>query len=317
MKGQLDIQFQWIYVIIAGGTFLLLFFFAFKACTASNDDRVEVAGVRTAASLMSNAVWEPASPESVRNVTIHAQASCVAGTLTLTQGDSSAQIQRTPAFIPPLLSGRSSFIVRSFAYEADGIPGIGYGNILYIYDENTYYYTLDYPMPGSSATTREGFRDIDVPSGAKTLVLVTGSAESLQGLQVPRTTASVYAVAAKPDGTIDFYSRNGQTLERKGGATYAGDEMRLGAMIAATPGNYQCAKANFVQRARDIAKIYVARSTRLVDEGLPQACADQHALAIDILGRQMDDDQFIAALRDRRLMDGQMTLNALDCPVIA
>lgn len=321
MKGQLDISFQWIYVIMAGGAFLILFLLIFKACTQGEERRSDAVTVRTAATMLSAAAWEP---ESLRNLTVEADVSCVGGVLTLSRGEVYSQIERTPVFLPPRLDGRISTMVVPITHEADGTPAIAYGNVLYVIDENTHYYVFDgISVPGRNvheiaATGAQALTALEnepVPEGAAAIVIVSRETD-LTSVRLPDTRAAAYGVNVDA-GIVRFYGRSGNALALRNTTTYQGDELMAGAIISGSAETYTCSKRNFAQRVRGITNIYAERATMLLASGQPAACNNELGVALQVWPAGLDDDTLLSRIRDPRLLTAQRTLHELDCPVIA
>jgi hypothetical protein len=328
MKGQLEVSFQWVYVLIAGGAFLLMFFFVFKSCTESGDERAQGMSVRATANAISLAAWQEGSV----NFTFAADVSCVGDVLTLQalEGTARSQLDQVPAFLPPRLAGKSNVVTREVALTQTGVPSIRLGNVVYALDERTRYYVqrshetrLKHVLGNSpSIIYVDSFSNLQVPGGVETVVLV---GDNLPAVTLPQTKAKVYGVTLSEPQAI-FYTASNDRLGSPKVELYTGDYMMVGAVVAARPQTYRCAKENFARRTGAVLGIYHTRNENLaidfqnIPDPRTQVCIEPlmraNLLIFNLIdGRSARLDDLSTATTP--LMTHQRTLQGLGCPVIA
>jgi hypothetical protein len=313
MKGQLEISFQWIYVVIAGGAFLLIFFLVFKGCVEAGEQQAQVSNVRTAANAIGTQSWQ----EGARNITLNADVSCVGGVLTLRSNDAASQLEQVPAFLSPLLHGQSLLITEEVNLEQYGTPSIRLGNVLYGIDRNTRYYIvrdagnrherLAEHVAAPNIKTVDSFASItDVPSTTNGVVIVAWSAPP-PTLQVPDV--PVYVLWVRSDTEIEFRTYDGgYTIA--GTSSYGGDYMLAGAMVSGRKSSYDCSKQNFYKRTRDVLDVYARRNQAILPQ-VPESCRQQLQQADPLLRGDIE------ALFSSNIMRIQAALNSMSCPVVA
>ena len=311
MKGQLEVSFQWIYVVLAGGAFLLMFFFVFKGCTDANEQQISTGSVRSAATAISSAVWQ----EAQRNITLDADVACVGEVLTLRTDSASTQLEQAPAFLSPALKGEVFLLTREVNIRQQGTPSIRLGNVVYGIDANTHYYVIKdqsrryedvLELSVRNIRLAEQVQNIKVPSTANALVIISWSQPQIpQAPNIP-----VYAVWVKSPTQVEFLKVEDGRLVSKGVSNYENQEMLLGAVIAAQYSTYECGKRNFFGRAQQVIDIYNMRVDDLRGE-VDESCRPTLQQASSILSGS------VSSIMTSSIMSQQATLNGLGCPVVA
>jgi hypothetical protein len=321
MKGQVEVTFHWMYVLIAGGAFLLIFFFAMRSCTQATEERADTLQIRSAASTISLLAWQPRVNTSLYLKGV--QVSCPAGTLTLSSGQESTPLDQIPAFLSPELDGDVQFITQDLAIET--LPQIQLGNALYGIDQDTYYLIVRGQATNrlSEILSSRQVKQINeedlaselraVPLTAKAIVIASEHLPDDNILTISET--AVYWVALQQ--SLSFYERQGQRFSQTGTASYAGDELAAGAVVAAKVQSYRCAAASVATRARNVLLVAQERSKSME---LSQSCQPHHARVqaeLDELAAKKGVEYLASALSSSTLKSEQRALYEISCPVIA
>jgi hypothetical protein len=301
MKGQLEVSFQWVYVLLAGGAFLVMFFFIFRACTTQGEDRIQTSALTVQTQSLNAIVWRAGE----KNITLDSIPVCAGGTLTLTKDGKSLQLN-APAFLSPKL-GKSTAVTKEVALQASGTPALPFGNVVYVMDQSTPYYVImdanqQYKeittlLPQVKTLTAESV----IPANA-----IVASYGSLNGK------GGKYGVAFTDDEII-FYAKGSSGLQEVRRLSGAGAFLRAGALIAATPELYSCAKDQAAKRASYLQALYSERIGELPESDCTQTL--------------LEANQTLARAAPTAFLDGtspdatklllyQQALNGMGCPVI-
>jgi hypothetical protein len=301
MKGQLEVSFQWVYVLLAGGAFLVMFFFIFRACTTQGEDRIQTSALTAQTQALNAVVWQTGE----KNMTLDAIPVCAEGTLMLTKDDKSLQLN-APAFVSPKI-GKSTAVTKEVALHASGIPALPFGNVVYVIDQSTpYYIIVDADQQYKEITTllpqvKTLAAESVVPANA-----IVASYESLSGK------GGKYGVTFT-DEEIIFYAKSSNGLQEVRRLTGAGVFLRAGALITATPETYSCAKDQAAKRAGYLQALYSERIGELPESECTQTLLEANqALARAAPTAFLD----VTSSDATKLLLYQQALNGMGCPVI-
>lgn len=332
-RGQLEISFQWIYVLIAGGSFLVLFFFIIKGCSDSGTAAASASSLKTAATALTGIAWQTGTR---MNMTMpEAEVICPAGSLSLSNGENVVSMDRLPAFLPPSVGGRTRIITSEVTLARSQIPAIPLGSVLYGIDENTRYLLVtDGSGPRGAAAAAMATRIGALLSHPNVRV---GTSSELAALQLPRTTKTI--IVARFDGeasssalsslpvlssippntkvyglvmnqnaqTVTFSSWDGAMYTTAnvagsvgGVSVYYGDALAAGAIVAGKRSTFDCGKTALVDRMRRLTGIYESRAATLKsDLDVSVECrakiGEGHA-ALGALNAMISTDFYLEAL---------------------
>lgn len=332
-RGQLEISFQWIYVLIAGGAFLVFFFFIIKGCSDSGTAAASAGSLKTAATALTGIAWQTGTR---MNMTMpEAEIICPAGSLSISNGDNVASMDRLPAFISPSVGGRTRIITNEVTLARSQIPAIPLGSALYGIDENTRYLLVtDGVGPGGAAAAAMATRigallshpnvrvgksaDLaasQLPRTTKTIIVAKfdgGLSSSLPVLSSIPSTAKVYGVVInQATQTIEFSSWDGTTYTISavagsvgGVSSYYGDALAAGAIVAGKRSTFDCGKTALVDRMRRLTGIYESRALTLKNDlDVSVECRAKIGEGYDALrslNAKTDADIYLEALLDNR-----------------
>lgn len=345
-KGQLGSSFQWIFVIIGGGVFLVFFFFVIKSCTDTGDDRIEAISLFSAGEKLKAAAWQG---DTVQNISIEpSYVSCPTGsavTLSTISGNTPVTLDDAPVFLPPELSGRLSMVTRQVVIGENTESPMVLGGSVYGLDENTHYFIIQdiagqyrkvYDLLPRTKNIRLVFMDdvinpdsFKTPRSATTAVVVTPStAVALEQVVLPDEPQRFLGVALDPvythgGGIVSFYTRNGDRLAKKASDIYVARQLGAGAAIAGSATNYKCANKAFTDRMRYTTLLYEARANELANTPevniLCQAGLNAATNILLTINSQQSDEEYREVFsRDSwKLMNAQISLLDSACPVIA
>jgi len=356
-RGQQEATFQWVFALLAGGVFFVMFFLAFKGCAETSTEATGTLGLKAAKEKLATMAWEP---DTTTSMTLSQVAvTCPAGVITLSSQATQPQtLDYVPVFLPPFLDGKIVTVSKQLALVQEGTPSIPLGNALYAIDESVLYLVTDQAVfdtvqrvLGSHKTIvvvdeePTSVKDYAVPSHIKTLVIVE------EGIVLnsvpPQTTAKVYGIVVELDdvgsgGVIGFAKRtsaghweniDGQNPRMK----YFDEYQLVGAIISGKKPTYACTRKVLVDRMRILTKIYEKRLKKMSGDnsfdppdGLLKDCKPHVDKALGLLyldgnykgiNEQTNDDSYLAALYNTNpvssLMNYQSLLYGLNCPVIA
>lgn len=330
-KAQFGISFQWIYVVLAGGAFLIMFLFLVRGCSQQSEQQIQGAGVVSAARQLDAMTWQG---KTRRNITVQPAETVCSGTLTLQADDASATLDHVPAFLSPELSG--ALLVETVPVElgAESASPLSLGSALYGFDSSTYYLVVRDPLGRQrdiiALLPERNVRVIEpgdvslpdrlrLPETARTGIIVTTSGVDLRNAILPDEPARYLGIAVQPQaavgGIVRYYGREGASLDESDVVAYDGQDMLRGALAAAQEETYECAKDNFIRRARYLTLIYQNRTQELLGKSSCDAVLQRaHDDLADINGKE--DDAYLASLFSSRLVMHQVSLLDRGCPVI-
>jgi hypothetical protein len=301
MKGQLEISFQWLYVLLAGGAFLVMFFFVFRACTQQGDERMQVGALRTQAASLNSFSWQLGE----RNITLDANAACIGGSLLLTKEDTSSSLNG-PIFLSPKLA-KSTSSTKEFVLSMPGVPALPLGNIEYVIDQSTQYYILtDAGQKYKEITAILPQVRTIAPSASIPADAIVASYDSLSGK------SGRYGISFTDDEII-FYSRTSNGLQEVRRIKSSGAPLRAGALIAATPESYSCTKDQIVKRASYLQNLYSRRIGALPESDCTPTLIEANNTLTQATPLSLLDPDSQSA---QRVLLYQQTLNGMGCPVI-
>ncbi|HIH24704.1 TPA: hypothetical protein HA251_06750 [Candidatus Woesearchaeota archaeon] len=349
-RGQLEVSFQWIYVLIAGGAFLFLFLFLIKGCSDSETAAASAGSLKNAATALAGIAWQTGAR---MNMTMpDAQVICPASSLSLSNGDNVASMDRLPAFLPPSVGGRTRIITTEVMLARSQTPAIPLGSVLYGIDENTRYLLVtDGSGSGAAAAmaTRIGvllshpnvrvgdaatLTASQLPRTTKTIIVARfdgGASSSLPVLPSIPSNANVYGVVINQvTQTVEFSTWNGATYvatavagadgSGNGVSVHSGDTLAAGAIVAGRKPTYDCGKTALVDRMHRLTAIYESRASTLKsDPGVSAECrikmGEGHA-TLRTLNAMTSADSYLEALLEQGVpggpAQGMSLLNAQD-----
>jgi|GEM_PF-4028395 len=317
-KGQIESSFQWIYVLVAGGSFLIIFFFLIRGCTDQNQDETSAYALSQTANKLSTAVLQG---NTQANTTLaESRMRCPAGTLAVTSKERSSPVASFPIFTPQYVGGTAQLRSEDVFISTANAPPIRVGNVLYVIDQDTFYYVeqdvaIEHPkalkaIASSNVRVVPLLSAVLVPDGAKHVVFVTKSG----------------FIPTPPDPRISVVKIDGQTVAF--GTSPAQMETAetevfvAGAIITADTELYRCAKDDFAGRARLLLNI---SQSRLKNALLDPSCvtpANSQKDAILTLLSSTDNNVFLNKLftttidPTKKLLAAQYALYATShCPV--
>ncbi|MBR9700257.1 hypothetical protein GOV11_00120 [Candidatus Woesearchaeota archaeon] len=293
-RGQLGQSFQWIFVIVAGGAFLVFFAMLFRTCAQIGDEQIKGINIYSVSEKLQSGAWKG---DTVEVVTIEESlASCPADSVTIIGGGQAAPMDRAPVFIPPALGGEMTIVTRRAEIARNTESPIIIGGVVYAFDQDTYYIVvqdiqqqewrklIDILPDGlnikliSSGEVRD-IENLQVPESAKTAVLVSTNPANLdlmtQGLKLPSKPDRYYGVmlnfkdtTSDGGGTARFYVREGDRFvpaRKNNRLNYATYHLATGAMVAADYDNFRCANEAFTERLRIITTLHEFRARIISD----------------------------------------------------
>lgn len=298
MKGQLEISFQWIFVVLAGGAFLVIFFLLFRSCTNQGDEQVQASVLKYQAATINGAVWQPGEKSS----TLDAIPACAGGTPTLNKNDLALPIT-VPAFLSPTL-GKTTIVTKEIALSAPATPTLPLGNVLYGIDLSTNYYVVK----DSDEKYKELIAFLPQVKAADTI-----PDDAIVASYRPFTTEDGKYGVSFTEEQVTFYSKGPSGWVEVKTVPAAGIVLQAGALIAADPVIFGCAKEQLVRRVTYLQTLYSARISALPASD----CTPTLAAANTVLSRSAATDLLNPDSQNSlQLVRYQQALNGMRCPVI-
>ncbi len=290
-KGQMESSFQWVYVIIAGGSFLLIFFMLFRSCSSAGEIKQDAQAITATATALSSVGWQSNLQKnfSVPEVSVL----CPVGSLTLhSTGAKSIDkpIDRVPIFFSSNMGGLLRVIMRNISIDMGSSGSISYGTVGYAIDANTYYFLIKDDDDHSSAFSqgKKFYESINgtnikfvkydslevelnkIPSSAHGVVIVAFDARNTDTIDSLIANIDPKITFVRLQGnSIEFFKKSGTRLVSEGSTTNIDSRFALGAIVSGDKVLYLCTKNVILERARKITIIYGLRAEQIARSESP------------------------------------------------
>ena len=286
-KKAFEIQFNWIFILVAGAAIIV--FFASVITKNKNVSEIStnaivlksVESIITGASISTDTISTIEIPNS--NIEVRCNR--------VSSGGASKQFSNLVLFAPGLIKG-NKLITQTLPFNAPYRAT----NILYMTSPS-----LRYIIIGDSDTAREINKSLplelkkefyDVPliknSNNYKVRFIVFNDDMIDFPQALKNMPDfdVTAVKVKGDiskGTIDFYQKNAQSWELIATSAYLGKPSLIGAVYSDSAEAYECNMKNIFSRLNLITKIYSQRTTALIAKY--ERCKDFYNDALNHLGK--------------------------------
>lgn len=350
-NAQLEASFQWIYVIIAGGTFLLLSFFIFRSCATSSQNINSANSFDSGVTSLDSLAWQVSPKSSVSSVSFpDSVAICPAGTITLKDNKLQKSLDRMPIFISPSVGDNTTIFTREVSLPASG--ALRLGTMVYAVDSRIEYLIIDEKNNGATSAYPGMISDeLDVPNvkvidmdslgteignhKSADLVIVSfenspmntvGTSEGINVFGRKAFFIQAKSVGIPLNHNLEFYEANSTGWILKGYSNYTDESFLTGAIVSANMQNYECSKNAVIDRMNKITLIYENRSSYLSNSAsLSVECKALHAnasLQLNALNKMYAAKKYNAYLstlfaeNNNKLRQYQDIIFGIDCPVI-
>ena len=335
-KAAVEIQFNWIFVLIAGAAILMLFATIMVKQKSSADATARATLLRTMSSLAIGAETSP----GITNVLELPKATLNFECNRIRVSSSSQPFSKMMLFAPWSVQ-TPQLVVHTKEWS---IP-YHVANVVYLSSPQIHYILVaDASNTAFASTIQKLFPDklsveIVLPSSSFTYendehvrVVYLNSApaalhDSFENVDDKSVTA-VSIIGNINSGTATFYQKTGTSwgFGSASGHPYLGPEMLLGAIFASAPGpnteeNYACIATNIKQRATIVTEIYSQRTTSLIASQDDSCDPDyeQGRVYLDTLADTFNSpssDLTSAANAMAALKEANHRLEKLSCPLL-
>ena len=291
-KKAFEIQFNWIFVLIAGAAILILVsFILFKQKNISESSSYRVA-LGSIESVISGTSVSTDSSSAIEVSNLNIEVGC--GRISV--GKISKQYPRLVLFAPSLIKG-SKIIAQTLSFNAPYKSS----NMLLMTSQKVMYILI-----GNSALTNEINKSLSPELNKENLSSYDAAKiKNLNNYKVRflfdniNVPSAVPASLAKmPDGdvtalkitgnldkgTLDFYENKGSSFTNKGTSYYIGKPSVIAAIYSDTSEHYDCNMKNVFAKHEIVAKVYSGRINNLNGvSSISADCKNAYAAALPIL----------------------------------
>jgi len=303
-KAAVEVQFNWIFILVAGALILLFFGMVISKQKAATETKISVSFVSSLQSIITGSSVAPKAA-SIRTLP---KTAVEFGCDAFTVGDLRQPIGKNIVFSPNLLNGRKlvtrswdwnvPFHVTNFLYLT--VPEVRY---VFVWDGNDGSNSgklkklLDDALPpetikGEPAMNREFKKGSEIGSledqndYKMRFVFLTESVYDAYKGSIPSARfgslgEDFTALVIKPDspnqlenGKLDFYIYTGGSFGTAIPSQYIGTASLLGAIYSEEKETYDCIMRKAFERAEVVADVYHKRSTELKSEYRTQISGD-------------------------------------------
>jgi hypothetical protein len=281
-KGVVDVQFNWIFVIIAGALILLFFVSIVTKQKQISDNRISSTILVDLESILSGA---KVSTKTVNVITVpnrDVEFECEKYSI----GSANVKVKDKILFSPDLIRGRELI-----TWAVDWSLPFWVTNFLFLTTKEVRYVIVDEADP-SLTFAEEIYSELlpDETEITKEMIQAGDQIKDLNNYRVKfvyvDTDPSIYgsmlenfrrvsddevsAIQVKPDassrnfGTVEFYEKKGTSWVSQGESYYLKKEALTGAIFAADVESYNCSMLKAFDRLRVMASIYVNKTESLI-----------------------------------------------------
>lgn len=330
-KKAFEIQFNWIFVLIAGAAILLFFGAVVSKQKSLSETSTRATALKNLEAIISGASvsTDTSKQDDIPNFNIDIECNKVS------IGAISKQYESLALFAPASVAG-SKLITQTLAFSAPYKAT----NLVYMSSPQVRYILIgSTSLAGeinrslSSHLNKEYHRtnpQIRNENDGKVRLIVFGSMipfpSSLQKMQ----DSDVSAISVvEPQPVIIFYQKEGNSWGEKGRSIYIGKQSLIGAVYADTRELYECSMINGIARLNPVTKVYIDRTKNImsgIGEGQSE-CRNFYQTALNSLQKIYDSTvdidnsnfQSIGATissEARKLSDENRKLQQYSCPLV-
>jgi len=294
-KKAFEIQFNWIFILVAGAAILLFFATVIVKQKNISETSTKATVLKSIDAIITGAsvTIDTTKLENIPSSEIDVGCNRVAiGGLS---SDVSKQYQSLILFSPSSIEG-SKFIWQTTAFS---VPFRAI-NLLYVTSPQIRYIIIgsssiavDINKSLPSALKKEFYQSIPQIKNENNYKIRIISFEnigmneiSLKNLEkMPDSDVTAVKVSGNSeDGTIDFYRKNGNSWLKSGTSAYIGKSSLIGAVYTDAIEAYQCNMQNVFSRLNLVTKIYAGRTSELIKQN-KMVCSQFYGKALAELNK--------------------------------
>ncbi len=294
-RGVLDLQFNWIFILIAGGVLLIFFVGIITSANKASDTQLSADVLQHLDTVLKNAVQASSTgSEAFRQIALPATSlilTCSGEYSSLRVGREGLEqpLPEMVVFSPSTLEGDRlytwtrnfdlPFRTQSFLYMATGDTLFvflgtneqGYDPIRGLFDAFPQNYSARY-LAGGAATVPD---NLPIFEGYDAVKFISINYDHPEAINLPGLKHATY-INIVPDGdtlaaygTVEFYTYTGARMQPAGEAPYIGESLLYGALFSEDLESYNCNLDKAFARAERVATIIFNRVQRLDQEATP------------------------------------------------
>lgn len=288
-KKAFEVQFNWIFVLIAGAAILVLVsFIIFKQKSISESSSSTIA-LRSMESVISSA---SASTDTASVITVP-DFSIEAGCGRISLGKASKQYPRLILFSPSSIKG-NKIIAQTLSFNAPYKSS----NLLFITSQRARYIlvgdsvlmkSINNSLPSGMAkeniTTYDPSKIRDMNNYNVRIIFEDANVPPNTPFRMPDGDMTALKITGNLDkGRIDFYENRGTSFISKGASHYIGKAALIAAVYSDSKENYECSMRNAFARHESVSRVYANRLSNLNNMiALSSECKNIYLNSIPIL----------------------------------
>ena len=274
-KKAFEIQFNWLFVLVAGAAILLFFSVIVVKQKAASETSTKATVLKSIEAIITGATVSTDTTNIISIPNSDIEVSC--GRISI--GGVSNQYQNLILFAPGLIKG-NRLITQTSAfsapYRATNLLYITSPQIRYIIiGDNNLAKEVNKSLP--SSLKKEFYQShvqINNLNNYKVKFAIFGSMIDFPKPLEKMPDIDVTAIRINGDeekGTIEFYQKDKTSWLSKGSSVYIGKQSLMGAVYVDALDAYMCNMQNVFSRLNIVTKIYSDRTKKLVQEGASKA----------------------------------------------
>lgn len=284
-KGQVEISFNWIFILIAGAAILIFFTFIIVKETRGTEEKININLQKRMEALLSAVEKNPASIKNIGYFTTELKFSCEQGSHEFyAEGSSSRSELQSELIYAPNRLGKSDVIAWTVPlkapYKVSNLLLLSDEKTMYVFENNIHYSVLNaFPSQFSSKRLSRTLISSMNDEGHERYVIVLSNSLSGFTLNSPslkekgKTTVLVLPqnqdlTVKFPKGTIYYYEyTNGVNggLNEIGFSQFVTLPLLFGSIISASPSLYSCSTDKLIKRIRSTDELNLLRVEKLRD----------------------------------------------------
>ena len=324
-KGQLEVSFNWIFILIAGAGMMFFFFNVIGAQTEQSERAISSTVANRMQSVFTALQSNIDSDQIQNQLNFEMQFFCRADghSYTVNEGVNTYYLEHQLVFTPSEI-GRARFVssTRKLASPYD------VASILFVSDERNHY--VFYGSAPHIQTLYDSFSEVFskervlsgtfAPGGHRQYIVVHSgqrpdtSSEEFRGVDV----RFVRIESLREQGTINFGTRADTTGTNK---NYLSRQMITGAIITGDPDLYSCTKDKILSQMKVMNNLMITRTDEvLANPNIRSNCRAELSFGRNILksmSEELEDSSFESYITNsNNLVQRNTALRRASCPLI-
>lgn len=269
-KRAFEIQFSWLFVLVAGAAILLFF----AGIIIKQKNISEISSKATVLKSIEAIITGTSVSTDTTNIISVANSNIEIGCNRVSLGEISKQYQNLILFAPSIVKG-DKIITQTLAfnepYRAINFLFMTSSQVMYILiGSNDVAKLVNKTLPSEMKKDfYESELQIKNSNNYKVKFVMFGNIKDTELLKefekLPDTDVTEVRVDGdKEKGNLEFYQKNGNSWQLKGTSIYIGKASLIGAIYADTIDAYECSMQNSFTRLNFVTQVYIDRTTELM-----------------------------------------------------